>query len=230
MTIAAMRWDLALLCQPTAVGTGKSDDERTISRNHAPATKCPYGADERADVLIPVGHQTTDCQRFQSDVSAEPFSQEHTRFLRCLWVSIEALRDLAAVEFRCARHDCECLAHRQTRTELRLDRRRRGGLGGLPCQRCQRRRRAAGRRDRARPRGLRPISAADRSRRICSSTQSRMRARSVSGRMSPSMKVTWSTQVAKKKRVNSASASSLRLPRPSRSLRLVWSQDARWPL
>jgi hypothetical protein len=89
--------------------------------NQAPATKCPYtGADESADVLIPMGHQTTACQRFQSDLSAELFPQEHTRFLRCLWVSIETQRDLATVEFCCARHDCECLGHRQIRAELLL--------------------------------------------------------------------------------------------------------------
>ena len=41
------------------------------------------------------------------------------------------------------------------------------------------------------------------------------------------MKVTWSMQMLRKKRVNSASASSLKLPRPSRSLRRGWSQAAR---
>lgn len=30
-----------------------------------PATKCPYGAHERAEILIPVGYQAAVCQRLQ---------------------------------------------------------------------------------------------------------------------------------------------------------------------
>src|SRR5205807_4880532 len=41
------------------------------------------------------------------------------------------------------------------------------------------------------------------------------------------MKSTWSMQIFRKKRVNSTTASSLRLPRPSKSLRHVRSQFAR---
>ena len=58
---------------------------------------------ERANIVISVGHQAAVCQRLQSDFSAKPFSQEQTRFLRGLWISVEAECDLAAIELCCAR-------------------------------------------------------------------------------------------------------------------------------